>query len=216
MIHLDHVVHRYRSPGGGDLTALDGVSLRVDAGRFVALRGPSGCGKSTLLLITGGLLRPSEGEVIVAHTQPYSLGPDERARSRARSIGFVFQQFHLVPYLDVLGNVMSPGLATGRRDRQRALDLIGQFGLEHRLHHTPSTLSTGECQRTAMARALYNGPSVLLADEPTGNLDPENAELVLNRLAAFAENGGAVLMVSHDDQAAGLAHEVIRMDGGRL
>lgn len=212
MIQLDHVTHRYRSPTGGEVKVFEDMSLSIDAGEFVALRGPSGCGKTTLLLITGGLLRPSSGEVTVSSTRPYSLPPDERAAFRATSIGFVFQQFHLLPYLDVWDNVMAPSLASGLKNRQRARDLVHDFGLDHRLHHTPSALSTGERQRTALARALYNAPEVLLADEPTGNLDPENSEIVLERLAAFAATGGAVLMVSHDQQATGMAPREITME----
>ena len=161
MIKLSNITHRYRSPQGEDVIAVDDVSLNIEAGKFMALRGASGCGKSTLMLITGGLLRPTSGDVTVAETKPYSLSLDERASFRAHHVGFVFQQFHLVPYLDVLDNVMAPSLATGRKNRQRALDLVEEFGLEHRKHHTPGALSTGERQRTAMARALYNEPKVL-------------------------------------------------------
>ena len=216
MIQLDKITHRYSSPQGDELIAVNNVSLGIDAATFVALRGPSGCGKSTLMLITGGLLRPATGQVTVAGTQPYALSLDDRAHFRASHVGFVFQQFHLVPYLDVLDNIMAPGLASGRKHRQRALDLVHEFGLDERKHHTPNTLSTGERQRTAMARALYNEPKVILADEPTGNLDPENAEIVLQRLVDFANAGGAVLMVSHDDHATSFAHRVIRMAHGTL
>ena len=216
MIHLTHVRHEYRSPEGREVVAVDDVSLEIKAKEFVALRGASGCGKSTLLLIAGGLLRPTSGDVTVSETQPYELSPDNRAEFRAGKVGFVFQQFHLVPYLSVWDNVLSPSIASGKKDRQRARDLVHEFGLEHRLHHTPSALSTGERQRTAMARALYNDPKVLLADEPTGNLDPENADIVLERLAAFAAAGGSVLMVSHDEHATGAAHRVIAMADGRL
>ncbi|MFT4637514.1 MAG: putative ABC transport system ATP-binding protein [Verrucomicrobiales bacterium] len=216
MIQLGHIKHRYPSPQGEEVSAVDDVSLSIDAGKFVALRGPSGCGKSTLMLIAGGLLRPSSGEVTVAGMAPYKVSLDERASFRASSIGFVFQQFHLVPYLNVLDNVMAASLATGRKNRQRAMELIQEFGLEPRQHHTPGALSTGERQRTAMARALYNDPEVLLADEPTGNLDPENADIILKRLLAFADNGGAVLMVSHDDHATSFAHDIVRMSEGKL
>ena len=201
MIRLDKVTHRYASPEGGEVTAVQDVGLSVEPGKFVALKGPSGCGKSTLLLIAGGLLRPTAGDVEIAGFEPYKLALDERAAFRANTVGFVFQQFHLVPYLDVLDNVLAPSLASGRKDRNRAEALVEQFGLTPRAHHTPSALSTGERQRVAMARALYNEPKVLLADEPTGNLDPKNGEIVLKQLVAFADQGGAVLMVTHASAA---------------
>jgi ABC-type lipoprotein export system ATPase subunit len=216
MIQLEKLTHRYTAPDRGEVIALDGIDLSVDEGEFVALRGPSGCGKSTSLLIAGALLRPTEGDVTVAQAQPYALPTDERAQFRATAIGFVFQQFHLVPYLSVLDNVLAPSLASGRRDAERAQALVKEFGLEHRRDHTPAALSTGERQRTALARALYNEPKVLLADEPTGNLDPDNARVVLQRLAAFAKAGGAVLMVSHDPEATGAADRVLTMKEGRL
>ena len=208
MINLQDITHRYRSPQGDDVVAVSNVSLSIEAGRFVALKGPSGCGKSTLLMIAGSLLRPTSGEVEIDGVNPYVLSLDERASFRADTVGFVFQQFHLVPYLDVLDNILAPGIASSRKNSQRARDLVKQFGLEHRIHHTPSALSTGERQRAAMARSLYNEPKVLLADEPTGNLDPENADIVLKELASFASSGGAVLMVSHG-AVAEVADEVI-------
>lgn len=211
MIQLDHVSHQYRSPEGPDVLAVDQTDLHVKAGEFLALRGPSGCGKTTLLLIAGGLLRPTSGEVTVAGKQPYHLSQEARAAFRAESIGFVFQQFHLVPYLDVLDNILAPSAASGTTDRQRAEALMREFGLEARAHHTPAALSTGERQRTAMARALYNNPQVLLADEPTGNLDPDNAAIILERLQAFAAKGGAVLMVTHEDQACRAADKTLTL-----
>ena len=211
MIRLDKVGHHYSSPDRGDVVAIKDVNLSVAAGKFVALKGPSGCGKSTLLLIAGGLLRPTSGDVEIAGVEPYKLSLEERAAFRANTVGFVFQQFHLVPYLDVLDNILAPSLASGRKDRKRAEALVEQFGLTHRAHHTPSALSTGERQRAAMARALYNEPKVLLADEPTGNLDPENAAIVLKQLVAFADQGGAVLMVTHASDASSVADEIITL-----
>ena len=211
MIRLDKVGHHYSSPDGGDVVAIKDVNLSVAAGKFVALKGSSGCGKSTLLLIAGGLLRPTSGDVEIAGVEPYKLSLEERAAFRANTVGFVFQQFHLVPYLDVLDNVLAPSLASGRKDWKRAEALVEQFGLTHRAHHTPSALSTGERQRAAMARALYNEPKVLLADEPTGNLDPENAAIVLKQLVAFADQGGAVLMVTHASDASSVADEIITL-----
>jgi len=203
--------------GGRNVHALDGVSLTVAAREFVAVQGPSGSGKTTLLLIAGSLLAPSDGKVLITGEDPYALTAERRARFRASSIGFVFQQFHLVPYLSVLDNVLAAAMATGLPNaRDRALELLARFGMTHRAHHVPAQLSTGERQRTALARALLNQPKLLLADEPTGNLDRENAETVLNDLAEFADNGGAVLLVTHDERAASFAQRTIRLESGQV
>jgi len=201
----------------GQVLAVDGVSLSVDGGEFVAVQGPSGCGKSTMLLIAGGLLTPESGSVQIGGEDPYALTADARSKFRADNIGFVFQQFHLVPYLSVLDNVLAPSIATGSKDaEQRARELLDRFGLSHRLEHTPGELSSGERQRTALARALLNEPKVLLADEPTGNLDTENATEVLKHLREFAASGGAVLLVTHDAQAAAAADRIIHLRDGKL
>ncbi|QDT42502.1 Lipoprotein-releasing system ATP-binding protein LolD [Gimesia alba] len=203
--------------GSQRVQAVDGISLTVGAGEFLAIKGPSGCGKSTLLLMVGGLLSPDSGKVLIEGTDPYALSNDQRARFRSTHLGFVFQQFHLVPYLTVLDNVLTPALATNlAAAKERANALISQFGLEHRLHHTPAELSTGEKQRVALARALFHQPKILLADEPTGNLDSENSEIVLNALNQFTQNGGCVLMVTHDDQAVQSAQKVLGIKDGRL
>ncbi len=200
----------------GQVQAVDGLSLTLDAGDFVAVQGPSGCGKSTLLLLAGGLLAPESGSVLIAGEDPYALTADARSMFRAENIGFVFQQFHLVPYLSVLDNVLAPSIATGAAGcEKRARELIDEFGLSHRLEHTPGELSSGERQRTALARALLNEPKVLLADEPTGNLDAENANEVLKHLREFASAGGAVLLVTHDVHAAA-ADRVIHLRDGKL
>lgn len=197
--------------------AVDKISLTINAGEFLAINGPSGCGKSTLLLVVGGLLSPDSGQVLIDGTDPYQLSNDQRARFRSTHLGFVFQQFHLVPYLNVLDNVLVPALATGfSQAKERAIELITHFGLEHRLHHTPAELSTGEKQRVALARALFHQPKILLADEPTGNLDSENSEIVLKALNQFAQDGGSVLMVTHDDQAVKSAQRVIGIKDGQL
>jgi ABC-type lipoprotein export system ATPase subunit len=202
----------FRGPGE-TVCALADFSLTVAAGEFVAVQGPSGCGKTTLLLAAGGLLQPDRGQVVVAGTDLYALPEEERARIRAAAIGFVFQQFHLVPYLSVLDNVRAPALARQTPDaRQRAEQLIEQFGLGHRLHHVPAELSTGERQRTALARALLNRPKLLLADEPTGNLDRESGRAVLGHLADFAQAGGAVLLATHDPRAAEYAHRIVPLE----
>jgi ABC-type lipoprotein export system ATPase subunit len=202
---------------GGPVRALDGVSLALEPGDFVVVQGPSGCGKSTLLLAAGGLLRPDQGAVRIDGQDVYDLSPEDRSRFRAARLGFVFQQFHLVPYLDVLDNILVPTLAlppdAGLRDR--ALGLAERFGMTDRLHHVPAALSVGERQRTALARALLNRPALLLADEPTGNLDAENGRLVLEALAEFARNGGAVLLVTHDEDAGRFAQRRLRLQNGR-
>ena len=202
--------------GDGSVAALDGVSCSLDPGDFCVVCGPSGCGKTTLLLTLGGLLAPDGGTVRIDDVDLYGLTPDDRSRLRAHTIGFVFQQFHLVPYLSVLENVLAPSIACKRDDvESRARDLIARFNLEGRIDHLPSELSTGERQRTALARAMVNNPDLILADEPTGNLDPDNGEEVLTALDDFSLAGGTVLMVTHNPDAAARARWVLTMkDGG--
>jgi len=216
VLQIQDLKKTYAGPMGA-VGALDGISLSLNKGDFVAIQGPSGCGKSTLLLTAGGLLTPDAGRVRVVDADVYALAPEKRARHRAAKIGFVFQQFHLIPYLDVLDNVLAPTMALSMADaKKKALDLISRFGLDHRIHHVPAALSTGERQRTALARALLHDPPLLLADEPTGNLDEANGEAVLSHLAAFAAGGGSVLLVTHDPKAARHASRTIVMRDGRI
>ena len=199
-----------------EVHAVIDVTLEIAGGEFVALRGPSGCGKSTLLMAAGGLLEPSGGSVSVLGTDLYSLNQDGRARFRAENIGFVFQQFHLIPYLDVRDNILAASLATGAGDEERANKLLEHFGLTHRARHVPAALSTGEKQRAAMARALFNNPKLILADEPTGNLDRDNAESLLEQLSAFTNDGGSVLLVTHDARVEGHTDRTVEISEGRL
>jgi ABC-type lipoprotein export system ATPase subunit len=216
MLRVENLTKNYRA-AGKNVCALDAVALAVGPGEFVAVHGPSGCGKTTLLLAAGGLLRPDAGRVAIAGEDPYAFSPEARARFRASRVGFVFQQFHLVPYLTVLDNILAPSLASPAADAPaRARELMAHFGLAERAAHVPAELSTGERQRAALARALLNRPALLLADEPTGNLDPASAKVVLVHLAAFAAAGGAVLLVTHDPLAAEYAGRAIKMAGGRL
>ncbi|MCD6307910.1 MAG: ABC transporter ATP-binding protein [Candidatus Latescibacteria bacterium] len=216
MLKVENINKLYRS-ADGVVRAVDGVSVAVEAGEFIAVQGPSGCGKTTLLLSSGGLLAPDGGTVTVGGTRPYDLSPDVRARFRAETVGFVFQRFHLVPYMSVLENVLSPATALPAPDsRDRAEALIERFNLGSRRKHLPSELSTGERQRTALARALLNGPKLLLADEPTGNLDGDNADIVLSTFEDFTRAGGAVLMVTHSEDAALRADRVIHLRDGRI
>lgn len=200
----------------GDVHAVRDVSLEVAAGELVTLRGPSGCGKSTLLMAAGGLLEPTSGSVEINGTDLYSLGQDGRAQFRAENIGFVFQQFHLIPYLDVRDNILAASLATARAEDERVDELLEIFGLQQRAHHVPAALSTGEKQRTAMARALLNNPKLILADEPTGNLDQDNAEALLEQLSGFSGKGGAVLLVTHDARVDDHAGRTIEISDGNL
>ncbi len=201
----------------GKVTALKEVSFSVRAGELLAVRGPSGCGKTTLLLTAGGLLRPSAGQITVAGQNPYELDPEKRCQLRARMIGFVFQQFNLIPYLTVRQNILAASLAMpGRKAAERAGSLIDRFGLADRAGHVPAQLSTGERQRTALARALLNEPKVILADEPTGNLDEDNAQTVFGYLSQYVSDGGCVLLVTHDARAAAHATRTIQMSSGQI
>jgi ABC-type lipoprotein export system ATPase subunit len=216
LLRVTELAKAYQATGK-TVRALDAVTLQVSPGELVAVQGPSGCGKTTLLLIAGGLLRPDSGQVLLAGQDPYALAPDARARFRAAHLGFVFQQFHLVPYLSVLDNILAPTLARPVADaRRRAADLARRFGLAERQGHVPAELSTGERQRTALARALLHEPGLLLADEPTGNLDESSGKAVLGSLAEFAKAGGAVLVVTHDPRAAQYATRTVRMESGRI
>jgi putative ABC transport system ATP-binding protein len=217
MILLKNVTKRFDGPKG-KVTALDDVSFSLPSGEMLVINGPSGCGKSTLLLTAAGMLRPDHGDVqIMDKYHPYALPPEQRSRLRADTIGFVFQQFHLIPYLTVRENIAAPSLSLPRVDPElRADELIRQFGLQERSDHLPSQLSTGERQRTALARALFNQPQILLADEPTGNLDDENSDTVLKHLNRHVEAGGSVLLVTHNARAAEYATRTLKMKNGRL
>ncbi len=216
MLELDRAGKTFSGPDG-EVSAVGGVSFSVKAGELVSVQGPSGCGKSTLLLMCGALLRPTDGTVRLDGQDPYRLSPNRRSIFRAENVGFIFQQFHLIPYLSVLDNVLAADIAAPRPGhRERARELMGHFKLDHRAHHVPSELSVGEKQRVALARALLNEPKLILADEPTGNLDPQNAVTVLDALRDYADGGGTVLLVTHDPAAAERAHRVLHMENGRI
>ncbi len=215
MIELSGVLKTFPTPRG-DVHALAGIDLDVAAGEFVAIRGPSGCGKSTLLSLIGGLALPTDGKVRVNGQEVSSLNSSERAEFRSRTLGFVFQLFHLLPYLNVVDNVLVAS-ARGQTDiRSRAESLLEKLDLIDRQYHRPGQLSVGQRQRVAMARALINEPKLLLADEPTGNLDPKNAAALLDALEQFQADGGTVLLVTHDDKAAACAQRLVTMEQGRV
>ncbi len=216
MIHLKNVTKIYPA-ADGPVDALSGVSLNVEPGEFVAVRGPSGCGKSTLLMIVGGLGMPSSGEVSIAGTDLVSVSSAALARFRAEKIGFVFQLFHLLPYLTVVENVAAAALPCPRSQAtERARQLLDKFNLAHRLRHRPAELSAGERQRVAIARAMINRPAIILADEPTGNLDPDSATGVLDILGDFHRQGGTILLVTHEQPAADRAGRIISMRDGSI
>ena len=218
LLELENVSKTF-SRNGHHIPALRDFTYRIEPAQFVAICGPSGCGKTTLLLICGGLLRPETGAVVLYGHDLYSLSPENRAGIRSAHIGFVFQQFHLVPYLNVLDNVLAASLglrlddaAQRKQIRQRAMELVERFGLADRAEHLPAELSTGQRQRVALARAMLNRPKILLADEPTGNLDADNSNVVWEYLREFAADDRAVLLVTHDSAAASQADQVVHME----
>ena len=189
------------------------VTFKVEPGEFVAIQGPSGTGKSTLLLIAGGLLQPTGGTVNVAGIEVTNSSPAELSRFRSEKIGFVFQMFHLVPYLNVRDNIRMGQLS---KDPEAVETMMKRLGLSPRSESFPTMLSAGEQQRTALARAMIHQPAVILADEPTGNLDPENARQVLELLDEYRKQGGTVLMVSHGTDILKYADRVLILKNGKI
>ena len=200
------------------MAALRGVSFELDRGDFVALMGPSGCGKSTLLHIIGGMDRPTRGSVSLGGISLDALSEEDLARLRRKKIGFVFQFFNLLPTLTVAENVALPLMLDGTRGREadkRARLLLEQVGLAARASHFPAELSGGEMQRAAVARSIVTEPELLLADEPTGNLDSENGEQVMTLLASLNRDPGiTIILATHSDEAARFATRTIRMRDG--
>lgn len=214
---LRGLTRRFRS-GGRDLTILDGVNLAIDAGEAVAVLGPSGSGKSTLLGLMAGLDRPSSGEVFLDGEPVHALSEDALALLRRRKVGFVFQSFQLLSNLTALENVLVPLTLTGvPRARDHAGQLLAKVGLAERVHHYPGQLSGGEQQRVALARAFAARPALLLADEPTGNLDQATGRLILDTLEEFHREAGTTLvLVTHDPQVAALAGRRVFLRDGRV
>jgi putative ABC transport system ATP-binding protein len=218
LVELDGVTKAYRM-GGADFEALRGVSVTIGRGEYVAVIGPSGSGKSTLLHIAGCLDRPTRGRYVLDGTPVGELSDEELSRLRNRKIGFVFQAFHLIAQLSVLENVEVPlvyaGVARERR-AARAREVIEQVGLGRRWQHRPNELSGGECQRVAIARALVGSPELLLADEPTGNLDRRTGEEITLLLEGLHARGVTVVIVTHDPSRARRAERVIQMQDGLI
>jgi putative ABC transport system ATP-binding protein len=217
MITLRHVEKVYRQ-GQSEIRALAGVSLDVGAGEFVSIMGPSGSGKSTLLHLVGGLDQPSAGEIEVGGTSLARMSDDEITLFRRRKIGFVFQFFNLLPTLSAEENVALPLVLDGQRPRQlrpRVESALEQVGLSHRRRHRPDELSGGEMQRVAIARALVIEPLLILADEPTGNLDTRTGTQILELMRAAQQTRGCtVMLVTHDPRAAGTGDRIVRLADG--
>jgi putative ABC transport system ATP-binding protein len=217
MIELHGIGRTYRRPTGESVGALNDVSLRIERGEFVAIVGASGSGKSTLMNILGLLDRPDEGRYLLDGQDVSGLDVDAQARVRNKRIGFVFQMFHLLPRTTALQNVELPLLYSDRTDLRglgrRALEAVG---LADRMHHHPSELSGGQQQRVAIARALVNEPDLLLADEPTGNLDQQSALEIMRIFQALGRTGRTIVLVTHDAALASHSQRIVRIDGGRI
>ena len=218
-----HDLHMAYRMGGESVPVLHGVSLEVREGECLCIRGASGAGKSTLLHILGGLESPTRGEVRLRNHAVYGLSLTRRSALRARHVGFVFQAYHLLPELNVLENVQLPSMSRrgalrrGAEHRARATELLDRVGLGHRLRHRPMELSGGEQQRAALARALMNEPELVLADEPTGNLDSRTGDQVLECLFDLARGGGRTLViVTHNDALAERCDRTLLLEDGVL
>jgi len=218
MIEISEVTKSYII-GGNQVNALSGVNLGISEGDFMAVTGPSGSGKSTLLYTVGGLLTPNQGSVHVFDSDIYSLNQRQRAKFRRDNVGFIFQTFELLPYLTALENVMLPlsidGVA-GWEQEDRAYDSLEKVGLDERADHKPTELSGGEQQRVAVARGLVNDPKILLADEPTGNLDQKTGDGIMGLLSDLNGEGQTIVFVTHDIARTGIANKVVGMVDGSI
>ena len=219
LIEIKEVTKTYDMGAEAQVRALDGVSVSIAGGDYVAIMGPSGSGKSTLMNLIGCLDTPTTGSYRLKGVEVASLDDDELARIRNREIGFIFQTFNLLPRADALQNVELPLIyaGLGRRDRhQRAIDALGAVGLGDRMHHRPNEMSGGQRQRVAIARALVNRPSILLADEPTGNLDSKTGKEILSLMDELHGQGNTIILVTHDEELSHRASRVVRLRDGLI
>lgn len=219
ILRTEDLTKSYRV-GKIDVPALRGITLNVERGEFVAIMGPSGCGKSTLLHLLGGLLSPTSGKIIIDNEDLSKVSDAQRTDIRRRKIGFVFQRFNLFPTLTAEGNLklaekIHVGNGSGSAERRR--EVLRLLKLEDKMHHKPLELSGGEQQRVALARAVINSPAIILADEPTGNLDTENSQIVLDMFRELNEKfNQTILMISHNPEAAAACSRIIRMRDGLI
>ncbi len=219
MIKIRNLCKSFQRPGEALLNVLHEVDFSVDEGEFVAIVGPSGSGKTTLMNILGLLDRPDSGDYELHGKSVAQLSPDQRAKVRNDAIGFVFQQFHLLPRTTATENVELPMLYSARSDadiRKKAREALCRVGLEERLTHYPSELSGGQQQRVAIARAMVNDPAVILADEPTGNLDQKSGRQIIDLFRELNRNGSTILLITHDDAVANTASRIVHIDNGQL
>jgi putative ABC transport system ATP-binding protein len=218
LINLENL-QRFFEIGDDCVKAVNDMNLRIEAGEFVAIMGPSGSGKSTLLYVIGAMDRPTKGTITINKKNLERMNDKERSEFRNRTLGFVFQSFHLLSRLDLIRNAEIPmiyrGVAPEKR-RERAKTLLKAVGLADRMDRRPTELSGGQCQRAAIARALVNRPLILLADEPTGNLDSKTGEEIIALFQALNRAGMTVIMVTHDNRMAQHAQRIVRMKDGRL
>jgi len=218
IIHLKGIRKSYFM-GKQELQVLKGIDLDIHTNEYVALMGPSGSGKSTLMNILGCLDSPSAGQYVLNGQDVSKMADDNLADVRNKEIGFVFQQFNLLPRLTALENVALPLVYAGVGRKQRtemAMDVIQKVGLEERSHHKPNELSGGQCQRVAIARALVNNPSLILADEPTGNLDTKTSKEIMDIFSQIQEAGNTVVLVTHEEDIANYAKRVVRLRDGLI
>jgi len=219
MLELRSVSRDFQNNRKEMVSALKGIDLLVEKGDFLSIVGPSGSGKSTLLFIAGALMEPSGGEVLFLGDNMYGIPSSRRAELRLNNIGFMFQTFNLIPYLSALDNVAVPAMLTegDRKDaEQRAASLLRRFGLGERLEHRFSELSVGERQRVALCRSVINDPEIILADEPTGNLDPEMTREVMTLFRELNERGQTIIVVTHEEEVASYAGRVLHLKNGEL
>lgn len=219
MLELQNVTKDFKNPRKEQVAALHEINLMVAEGDFVSIVGPSGSGKSTLLFIIGALMTPTTGEVLLRGRDMYNTTAAYRSRLRLQEIGFVFQTFNLIPYLSALDNVAVPAMLTMKSRKmafQRAAELLERFGLNARLDHRFSVLSVGERQRVALCRSVINDPGIILADEPTGNLDPSMTHEVMALFQELNNNGHTIIVVTHEEEVAAYAQKVLHLENGTL
>jgi putative ABC transport system ATP-binding protein len=213
IVKLSKVFHSKKA----DVIALNEIDLHIEKGTFNLIKGASGCGKSTLLFAIGGMLKPTQGNITSNNKDIYTLSEKELLQYRSREIGFVFQSYHLIPYLTVEENILLVTKSCSEKiDLSNLKAMITDFNLTDRLQHKPSELSVGEKQRVALLRALLIKPTLLIADEPTGNLDPQNSTIIMNHFARYIKDGGTIIMASHGSEADNIADNIVQMEKGKI